>query len=52
MDKKVETAHNAEWGVNTMSNAYGQVIGFIWAFSELLANKHTHSVSFFLSLFL
>ncbi|PHZ12160.1 uncharacterized protein RHIMIDRAFT_237976 [Rhizopus microsporus ATCC 52813] len=29
MDKKVETAYNAEWGVNTMSNAYGQVIGFI-----------------------
>ena len=49
MDKKVETAYNAEWGVNTMSNAYGQVIGFIWAFSELLANKHTH-MSPFLSL--
>lgn len=29
MDKTVEAAHNANWGVNTMSNAYGQVIGFI-----------------------
>lgn len=29
MSKNVESAYNANWGVNTASNAYGQVIGFI-----------------------
>lgn len=27
MDKRTEMAHNANWGVNQMSNAYSQVLG-------------------------